>query len=197
MQSHPNRREGILKGVKDLPLPSFLYNPKQSQSQQSKFAHANSFYSARHSKKKMVLHMFEKWQAWGKQKAAYGGFLSIQGWRWPLLPRARNITPFQAWALLEPLSLPRLNPARLLYVGRWSFDLIPSEILPFLLITNCFTLNTQQHKISPQSTPHRLSTPQSLNQSPPFVTISLSFIFFPVLISILIQLMKSTVFVLA
>lgn len=61
-----------------------------------------------------------------------------------------------AWATLS-----RLNPARLLYVGRWSFDLISSEILPFLLITNCFTLNTQQHKISPQSSGHPPLSPST------------------------------------
>lgn len=74
------------------------------------------------------------------------------------------------------LSLSGLNPAWLLHVGRWSFDLISSEILPSLLITNCFTLNTQQHKISFQSFPstsHCLPTSQSFNQSFPFFTLSL------------------------
>lgn len=73
------------------------------------------------------------------------------------------------------LSLSRLNPARLLYVGRWSFDLISSEILPFVLITNCFTLNTQQHKIFPSA----LSTPTvsqhlSLSSSHLLLLLSLS-----------------------
>lgn len=34
-------------------------------------------------------------------------------------------------------------------MGRWSFDLVSSEILPFLLITYCFPLNTWLQKISP------------------------------------------------
>lgn len=62
-------------------------------------------------------------------------------------------------------SLTPLNPARLLYVGRWSFDLISSEILPFLLITNCFTVNPQQHKISPQFTVKTSIVSQHLSPS--------------------------------
>lgn len=61
-----------------------------------------------------------------------------------------------------------LNSAGLLYVGRWSFDVISSETLPFLLITNCSTLTTQ-HKFYPQNT-------NSL-----YWHLSLAFIFVPVL----------------
>lgn len=63
-------------------------------------------------------------------------------------------------ALLEslpPPPTPSSESGCLVYVGRWSFDHIPSEILPFLLITNCFTLNPQ-HK----SLLHPLSNPNLL-----------------------------------
>lgn len=55
------------------PHSIWMWDSKKSQSQQSKFAHANSFYSAM----KMAQHMFEKWQAWSKQKAADGGLIFI------------------------------------------------------------------------------------------------------------------------
>lgn len=75
-------------------------------------------------------------------------------------------------ALLESPPPPSPRPPSsesgcLMYVGRWSFDHISSEILLFLLITNCFTLNPQ-HKslLHPLSKPNPLPAPSSFNQFP-------------------------------
>ncbi len=130
----------------------------------------------------MVQHMFEKWQLGGNKKVQMEGFflfkdsvsLFCHGPGTSLLFR-----PGHCFSHPLSLSLSCLNPAQLLYVGRWSFDLISSEILPFLLITNCFTHSNTKSLPNPPSTPHCLPTPQSFNQSPPFVAVSHSLSSFP------------------
>lgn len=81
----------------------------------------------------------------------------------------------------------------LMYSGRWSFDHISSEMLSFLLINNCFTLNTQDKPLLHQlSNPNLLPAPLSFNQYFLFTVFTVCLLSFSHLSSSLSSNLKQT-----
>lgn len=118
--------------------------------------------------------IIEKWQAWSCR------------WRVPFhlrmvlasLATSQKRHSFSVLALLECLSLALTKATKSSHAPVGGQMVLWSHFLrdpALLLITHCFTLNTEQHNISPKPTihPHRPPTLQCLNRSSPRVTVSL------------------------
>lgn len=105
-------------------------------------------------------------KAFWEQKAADGGIFLFKDGVCLSCHRPKTSLCFRQSTAGVSSSLPSSSKSgRLMYVGRWSFDHISSEILSFLLITNCFTLSTQDKPLlHPLSNPNLLPAPLSFNQ---------------------------------
>lgn len=107
-----------------------------------------------------------KKKAFWEQKAADGGIFLFKDGVCLSCHRPKTSLCFrQSTAGVSSFLPPFSKSGRLMYVGRWSFDHISSEILSVLLITNCFKLNTQDKPLlHPLSKPNLLPAPLSFNQ---------------------------------